>query len=623
MFTRLPLWRPTPEKLTGRLSVCWCSTGGLNKSAFSFASGEMIAGTACARLFLKSHDVTQNLLNEICQLGIICTASEINMLHVLHLEDCPEDSFFIQRALAHNGISAAFTVVASRAEFAAALKQHHFDLILADHALPGFSGLEALNTARRETPDIGFICVSGSANEDQMQATLNSGVTDYVIKDQLWQLVASVRREQERLRLVRLNKGQARLVAAVQELSLARDLDSIMEIVRRAARELTGADGATFVLKDGEFCYYADENAIAPLWKGQRFPLKTCISGWAMLNRRPAVIEDIYADSRIPADAYRPTFVKSLAMVPIRTEAPIGAIGNYWAAHHLPTTEEVELLQALANTTAVAMENVQVYTELEQRVKRRTAQLEAANTDLENANRELDAFSHAVSHDLGAPLRSIRGFADLVRKECGAALSDAGKDYLARIESSGKQMRGLIDDLLRLSKVGRMDLKKERIDLTALVKEIVAQLYAADEHRKVDIRIAEGVEAEVDRGLIRIVLENLLSNAWKYTSRIANAQIEFRTVAQPDGSTAFCIRDNGAGFDQANAEMLFQPFRRLHTQEEFPGSGIGLTTVQRIIHRHRGKIWAESEVNKGAAFYFTLGAAQSRDDLESRSNIQQ
>jgi signal transduction histidine kinase len=210
-----------------------------------------------------------------------------------------------------------------------------------------------------------------------------------------------------------------------------------------------------------------------------------------------------------------------------------------------------------------------------------------------------------------------------VRKECGAALSDAGKDYLARIESSGKQMRGLIDDLLRLSKVGRMDLKKERIDLTALVKEIVAQLYAADEHRKVDIRIAEGVEAEVDRGLIRIVLENLLSNAWKYTSRIANAQIEFRTVAQPDGSTAFCIRDNGAGFDQANAEMLFQPFRRLHTQEEFPGSGIGLTTVQRIIHRHRGKIWAESEVNKGAAFYFTLGAAQSRDDLESRSNIQQ
>jgi light-regulated signal transduction histidine kinase (bacteriophytochrome) len=283
----------------------------------------------------------------------------------------------------------------------------------------------------------------------------------------------------------------------------------------------------------------------------------------------------------------------------------------------------VELLQALANTTAVAMENVQVYTELEQRVKRRTAQLEAANTDLENANRELDAFSHAVSHDLGAPLRSIRGFADLVRKECGAALSDAGKDYLARIESSGKQMRGLIDDLLRLSKVGRMDLKKERIDLTALVKEIVAQLYAADEHRKVDIRIAEGVEAEVDRGLIRIVLENLLSNAWKYTSRIANAQIEFRTVAQPDGSTAFCIRDNGAGFDQANAEMLFQPFRRLHTQEEFPGSGIGLTTVQRIIHRHRGKIWAESEVNKGAAFYFTLGAAQSRDDLESRSNIQQ
>src|SRR5215216_2626800 len=163
----------------------------------------------------------------------------------------------------------------------------------------------------------------------------------------------------------------SRLVSAVQELSLARNLATITDVVRRAARELTGADGATFVLREGDKCHYAEENAISPLWKGQRFPLSTCISGWAMLNRQAAVIEDIYADPRIPADAYRPTFVKSLAMVPIRTEAPIGAIGNYWATRRQPTGEEVELLQALANTTAVAMENVRVYAELEQRVKER------------------------------------------------------------------------------------------------------------------------------------------------------------------------------------------------------------------------------------------------------------
>jgi response regulator RpfG family c-di-GMP phosphodiesterase len=160
--------------------------------------------------------------------------------------------------------------------------------------------------------------------------------------------------------------GQAReLVGAVQRLSLARSIPDIQEIVRTAARHLTGADGATFVLRDGPNCHYADEDAIAPLWKGQRFPLEACISGWAMLNRRPVAIEDIYADERIPHDAYRPTFVKSLAMVPIRTLDPVGAIGNYWATRHQPTEQEVELLWALADSTAVAMENVRVYQELE------------------------------------------------------------------------------------------------------------------------------------------------------------------------------------------------------------------------------------------------------------------
>jgi PAS domain S-box-containing protein len=157
------------------------------------------------------------------------------------------------------------------------------------------------------------------------------------------------------------------LVEAVQRLSLARELDEVQAIVRKAGRALAGADGATFVLRDDDHCFYADEDAIAPLWKGQRFPIETCISGWVMLNREAAVIEDIYVDSRIPHDAYRPTFVKSLAMVPIRTLDPIGAIGNYWAERHRPGDEELELLQALADSTAVALENIRVYRELEQR----------------------------------------------------------------------------------------------------------------------------------------------------------------------------------------------------------------------------------------------------------------
>jgi diguanylate cyclase (GGDEF)-like protein len=171
-----------------------------------------------------------------------------------------------------------------------------------------------------------------------------------------------------------------RLLTAVEELSLARTLADVQRIVRTTARELTGCDGATFVLNaDGLWCYYADEDAIEPLWKGKRFPQEACISGWVMRNRVPAVIPDIYADARIPHEAYRPTFVKSLAMVPIRQSDPVGAIGNYWATHHATTSTELKLLQALANATSVAMENVRVYAELEARVRDRTADLVQAN----------------------------------------------------------------------------------------------------------------------------------------------------------------------------------------------------------------------------------------------------
>src|SRR5262245_51653565 len=201
----------------------------------------------------------------------------------------------------------------------------------------------------------------------------------------------------------------AELIDVVQRLSLARDVPTIQDIVRRAARQLTGADGATFVLRDGDRCYYADEDAIAPLWKGQRFPLSACISGWAMLNRRPAVIPDIYADDRIPHDAYRPTFVKSLVMVPIRTLDPVGAIGNYWARPHRPTPEEVALLQALADTTAVALENVRVLAELEDRVRARTAELEAANRQLAASNRDLLAAQNQANQVFAAYARALPG----------------------------------------------------------------------------------------------------------------------------------------------------------------------------------------------------------------------
>ncbi len=165
------------------------------------------------------------------------------------------------------------------------------------------------------------------------------------------------------------------LIDAVQALSLARDRETVQAIVRRAARQLTGADGATFVLRDGDQCFYADEDAIEPLWKGQRFPMRACVSGWAMLHRSAVVIPDIYVDDRVPHDAYRPTFVKSMAMIPIRTPAPIGAIGIYWANHTRPTDEQLEALTALADSVSIALEHVELLARLEERVDQRTAEL--------------------------------------------------------------------------------------------------------------------------------------------------------------------------------------------------------------------------------------------------------
>ncbi len=206
-------------------------------------------------------------------------------------------------------------------------------------------------------------------------------------------------------------RAMERLVEVIQALSLASDLPAIMDVVRRAARALTGADGATFVLRDGDKCFYAEEDAIAPLWKGQRFPLTLCISGWTMLNRQPAVIEDIYADPRIPADAYRPTFVRSLAMVPIRTQKPVGAIGTYWATRRNPTPEEVKVLSALADTTAVAMEHVRLYSELERRARDMAVLTEAAPLPIVALDTDGDVLSwnSAAQHVFGRDAATVMG----------------------------------------------------------------------------------------------------------------------------------------------------------------------------------------------------------------------
>jgi len=242
--------------------------------------------------------------------------------------------------------------------------------------------------------------------------------------------------------------------------------------------------------------------------------------------------------------------------------------------------------------------------ELEQRVATRTAELKAAN-------KELESFAYSVSHDLRAPLRAMDGFALALSEDCQAKLDDRGKHYLGRIRSGAKQMAQLIEDLLALSRTARAEIRRERVNLSGLVEIITAELRRHEPERLVNVIIQPGVSGHGDRRLLRTVLENLLGNAWKFTSKLSRARIEFGAEARGAGKVYF-IRDDGAGFDMAYVAKLFGVFQRLHSPGEFDGTGVGLASVQRIIHRHGGKVWANAVPQEGATFFFTL--EQAADD---------
>jgi len=230
--------------------------------------------------------------------------------------------------------------------------------------------------------------------------------------------------------------------------------------------------------------------------------------------------------------------------------------------------------------------------------------------DLEHKNRELESFSYAVSHDLRAPLRRIDSFSRAVLESQGHRLDEAGQKFLSRVREASQHMSQLIDDVLHLSKVTRAEMREQEVDLSELVAATVARLREAEPSRSADVRIRPGVVVTGDGQLLRIALGNLLENAWKFTGKQPGTRIEFG-VTQTSGEPTYFIRDNGAGFDMTYATRLFGPFQRLHSDNDFAGSGIGLATVQRIIHRHGGRVWAEGLVGQGATFYFTLGRARS------------
>jgi len=278
------------------------------------------------------------------------------------------------------------------------------------------------------------------------------------------------------------------------------------------------------------------------------------------------------------------------------------ASGNFATPIEVPPGDEIGDLAHEANRTA---ERLRQYREEADRALLET-QRQAQAT--EAANKELEAFSYSVSHDLRAPLRGIDGFSQALAEDEADRLSPKGLDQLRRVRAGAQRMGELIDDLLRLSRVTRTAFKNERVDLTALASSVIADLRKLHPDRQVEVVIQDGVVAYADSRFVRITLENLLGNAWKFTSKTAGARIELGARTEGD-ETVYFVRDNGAGFDMKYADRLFGAFQRLHGDKDFPGTGIGLATVQRVISRHGGRIWVEAAVGAGATFYFTLPGA--------------
>lgn len=396
----------------------------------------------------------------------------------------------------------------------------------------------------------------------------------------------------------RLNKKLHELIRAIRSLAEATDKHDVYKIVTSASRLLTNAIGSAFVLRDHGNCLYVEENADIPLWKGSEFPLDNCISGWVMQHKTEAIIEDIYQDERVPVQYYSPTPVKALVAIPVGKKEAVAAITTYFATNHIPVEEDIHLLYTLADAAAIALENLALIGNLETQVIRRTSQLEAAN-------RELEAFSYSVSHDLRAPLRAIDGFARILLEDYGSKLDNEGLRVCNVITTNVRKMSKLIDDLLSFSRIGRGELQKSTIDIDTLVRSLFHELTSAEQRENIHFATEKLPAIKGDPPMIRQMWMNLIGNAVKFTSGQNKATIIISAKDKGD-HIQYCIADNGVGFSMDYVSKLFGVFQRLHSVSEFEGTGVGLAIVQRIAHRHDGIVSAEGAVNEGAKFYISL-----------------
>ncbi|MGC9517275.1 MAG: ATP-binding protein [Methanomicrobiales archaeon] len=502
-------------------------------------------------------------------------------LNILILEDVALDAELIEYEMRREKINFNSQIVETEEDFTNSLKNFNPDVVLADHSLPTFDGLSALKITKKLAPDTPFIFVSGKIGEEFAVEVLKEGATDYVLKNNLSKLVPALQRA----------------INEAKEQSELKNVESTLKRRNEQMRLITDnmLDIVINIDSSGTIQY------LSPSIKtvlGLNFD--------AILNHKITELKKfVHPDDIIlVTKGFKEVFNNNSRIIEYRCQNSKGeyiwleAIGNLLYNNSNKSKSAVFVIRNINDRKIAESKLKEYHNQLERMVADRTA-------ELESINKELESFSYSVSHDLRAPLRRIDGYSLALLEDYSDKLDEQGIYYLNRLRISSQRMAQLIDDLLELSKLTRSNIKIEDVNLSLIVSDIFEEFKTSDPNRNVNYTIKDNLVVKGDSRLLKIMMENLLDNAWKFTGNKKAAIINFGSQNN-NGQLTYFIKDNGTGFNRDQAEKIFKPFQRLNSENQFPGSGIGLATVQRIVHKHGGNIWAHGDPDNGATFFFTL-----------------